>query len=1712
MVSIFSFLWGKKKAKGTSSPPLPSRDGPTTSTSATAPSPPDTGIDTVYRARPRPPGRFLSMRYKKSTRPYDLSSRRASSELSRKKSQIRTSGSGMDSRAGLGDLTLPKLDLGGDLLPPAGTDDSMGLGRVTLSKEEKEVLAGLTWDIKEVKIALDVFGKTLRDTGSDIVGIMLPCRLNADLKYQQYLVALFALCTKPELVSSFPSLSPILLVSSTSSTVSQTWNERLRIAIHEVGNPVDLAETIKFILRRSTTASGGIVDDKTYINFVQDEYNLSYPLTAYETLLSPKLEVEAREYLNEMFELIAGLATHAETNSMSSGRLAYLLGWWICRCGDEKLKDWEVLYDNWKTAGKKVEHLLYAWIRYQSTRQQLPIRLLNAVQDYPFGQSSASPEHLPVSPPSTFPRQTLHVSLVYDHSLATRSLSPEQLIKAALNVKLSEKGPFPFLSSLRQGENADPFQILSDESIAFIRQIGSCSGETPPASLKEDSHRTPQTTTGNGPLYRPFSTISAARISPEGHSRQQSQSQGLVEDGSSVALRKHAPVDERGTRDSTVWDDFKKTGFGDSPSSVGELGLAFSPSTVSASTPRPSIPKSLTSPAFAPIHEGDAVTWSATSKRATFRDEHHFNEAPVVSLFCEAVTQVDDIFLPFLEDAQLDSTSIAHWPPFALVRLVAPFLPSLPNQDSPGDLAVHTSEPIEWLLVTVEYRPPPAPMHDTASEHVTRAISPKAASTTSRISTTRGFKDFATSFKRSSSFATFAARPTTGMKRSLFGGSAKSISRSTGGDQTPQAESSVVLEHDLRTPSSAQSLTPTDYTIGEMGEIVKIPSPTQESVANTTRSKQVESVELYSTGIAVETTVSDWAYVAEGAAHIVFGYRGSIPAYTGKVVRFRKPTTISTPAANGESEHQRLLRVWRQDLLHKLLPAHLLASAEEVCVHQQWFKDLLDHADEVRPQARKMEGITLAESVHEDGRGLLMEDITATEREEGIITLAVEIKPKWGFLPHAEHLEPPESVSIKTQNCRYCLHRHYRDQERSEGNAFCPLDLYSGDGERMLKAWKGLWDLWTRSDGKINNLRVFVDGLKVSPDQADKIPCASGEGGLAVRSAPFLLPLLKTSQVLPYLSSLQRNLDPTDISDLIARFRSVYPIASLFEPSLVSDPTVSELGEFTDTYLSNPTAGSSSDLSSGGWTLRQRLIAYSLSAIFKDCSVIVKTTLVRSDDGGWRVVKGEGKGSVKVIDLDLKPIKNLKKWAELDENIWRYWLDTKGGAPSSSDNKLEESSQAETEVYPEEETSSISNYGGDAIPSPVIRRERSMAPSPSPLTEVRELSSVVTPGSAPTEKIASSLSPTNAVDEGLQTGSPQLGGEIDVSSVKKANDTGSDQEGSSSPVTGLALNDINKFPAEHEPTSDTTLDDRSKLSAADSELTAKGRRQSFDDGQHDGIEFTPGSLHSRSPSIHATSTESNSARAFTDTVSPARPTGDTVSLYGGETELERNSSIATDSFWQKDEPQLHDDESEDLAAVTETDADDSGLADAAQEPVDGQIANPVEIVGDEARNSADSVNIGELHQAKISCASENKDFQDVVIHDTSGTGSNPAFTTQLIEYQTHASPSRTLTTNRTATNDDSMSAGSPISGVGKVIALPIRTKDDDVPDQTSRQGTSSDSVTSPPIRHSGPYILSEPVSLEKSSEADQIVAESRADVKEPLGEAGKDTNVSSAAC
>jgi len=139
-----------------------------------------------------------------------------------------------------------------------------------------------------------------------------------------------------------------------------------------------------------------------------------------------------------------------------------------------------------------------------------------------------------------------------------------------------------------------------------------------------------------------------------------------------------------------------------------------------------------------------------------------------------------------------------------------------------------------------------------------------------------------------------------------------------------------------------------------------------------------------------------------------------------------------------------------------------------------------------------------------------------------------------------------------------------------------------------------------------------------------------------------LIPLLLSSKVLQVISTLQRMLDALDIeglSKLHALSSSENAQSSL--ASITTDPTYEDWRGFVASYRAGFCSWDHANPDPAN--IKSYLMAYLLSATFKDCSIILR---IKEGDRSPHAAH-----SVSVIDLDKKPINRLGKWEELDRTI-----------------------------------------------------------------------------------------------------------------------------------------------------------------------------------------------------------------------------------------------------------------------------------------------------------------------------------------------------------------------------------------------------------------------------------------------------------------------------
>ncbi|PPQ98825.1 hypothetical protein CVT24_003379 [Panaeolus cyanescens] len=432
------------------------------------------------------------------------------------------------------------------------------------------------------------------------------------------------------------------------------------------------------------------------------------------------------------------------------------------------------------------------------------------------------------------------------------------------------------------------------------------------------------------------------------------------------------------------------------------------------------------------------------------------------------------------------------------------------------------------------------------------------------------------------------------------------------------------------------------------------------------------------------TRPEDWKYVSEGGATIVFSYVGPLnPRFDGTVLRLRKAivpkagnkgeitTPSEAPSIPTEEPDDPTIQ-YQEKCMSRVIPSDHLPRLETVHLERSWLERLVNQHDTIRPQGRRdKDQVDLSRT-----KGVLATDLV------GGNWIAVEIKPKWGFLPNLHHLSEA-SKGVKTQTCRFCMHSAMRHEEGEQvASGYCPLDLFSGEKERIIKAIYALWDAWISSDATINNLKLFQRGSLVKPSNMQSLIAEDYTRdhleALSIRDAfaeALVQPLLKTP-VLQTLSQLQRDLDALDIEGLSKLWRETESSAPLYRTTFSSfferregdappntpigvtslfldapEPNMSDWIEFLDLYLSS----ASRELDHHNprpENLRYYLLAYLLSATFKDCSVIVRLDFLKPGSSTQGILQSH---TATVIDLDPKSMDKLRNWEKLDQRIVNYY-------------------------------------------------------------------------------------------------------------------------------------------------------------------------------------------------------------------------------------------------------------------------------------------------------------------------------------------------------------------------------------------------------------------------------------------------------------------------
>ncbi|KAJ6684876.1 INOSITOL POLYPHOSPHATE KINASE 1 [Salix purpurea] len=423
---------------------------------------------------------------------------------------------------------------------------------------------------------------------------------------------------------------------------------------------------------------------------------------------------------------------------------------------------------------------------------------------------------------------------------------------------------------------------------------------------------------------------------------------------------------------------------------------------------------------------------------------------------------------------------------------------------------------------------------------------------------------------------------------------------------------------------------------------------------------------------------ADWSYRGEGAANIVLAYTGSSPSFIGKVMRItKKARNGSSPKRDSNpsvlTEQERLL--WRD--VEELVASPTKEIAEQIYT-QLVMSPLLGskHVDAGMRVPVKRDFLECVEKNVIKQRPAWRVDVSVVdlERDSVIIMsdhslfpggvlkdgpcISVEIKPKCGFLPSSKFIA--ERNFVKMSATRFQMHQvlKLREQEISELSEYDPLDLFSGSKERIHKAIK---DLYTTPQ---NNFRVFLNGSLILGGLGGGIKRTDAVAGKAfedvlegiilaengLRTTSFIQLVAEAvycSRVLDGLLEVQK-LDNFDIEGAIHAYYNV-----VCQPCAVCQ----QLDEARPPHRC-------SSLHSIHIVESLKIVRdYLIAATAKDCSLMIsfrpmKDGAIGSPNNHVYLQSTNQSFNYKVnfIDLDLKPLKKMVDYYELDKKILNCFI------------------------------------------------------------------------------------------------------------------------------------------------------------------------------------------------------------------------------------------------------------------------------------------------------------------------------------------------------------------------------------------------------------------------------------------------------------------------
>lgn len=448
--------------------------------------------------------------------------------------------------------------------------------------------------------------------------------------------------------------------------------------------------------------------------------------------------------------------------------------------------------------------------------------------------------------------------------------------------------------------------------------------------------------------------------------------------------------------------------------------------------------------------------------------------------------------------------------------------------------------------------------------------------------------------------------------------------------------------------------------------------------------------------VAIEAGQLDaqyWTYLAEGGKNLLLRYTGPdvypFVHADGRRIALRMTKTprqalaeSSSSAVAGQEADKKARKEeesedgmaidaleWQRTVLQpdlaqlnesSLLPPLMRAMESSAGQCRPFLRLIASKIEGLRPlQRRRVSGIDEEQPIDI----LITEDLSAPVPDRPCLIL--EVKPKCGFLPQQEQLHPALGA-YKASVSRFRMHAVLKAEsnlslEQFKG-LYDPLDLYSGQPDRIEKAASALYGAWSRAEG--NNLRIFVDGQKVDQNVQEGDQGATSSAQALARAlwpeAAYDLQQVvsriladdRVQAVLARLRVLQERYDPLDVEgvDKLCAKEQGKGLAQMDdEPDLT-------LKEY-QSLVQKLHAGQKIEQS---LSAREAIAGLLLSASYKDCSLFIRASpapaSAANPSAGPEI-------TVHLVDLDPKPTSKLPYLLSIDQQVaqtFAHWAQHNG--------------------------------------------------------------------------------------------------------------------------------------------------------------------------------------------------------------------------------------------------------------------------------------------------------------------------------------------------------------------------------------------------------------------------------------------------------------------